>query len=302
MSLLSSRPAAPPRDLPEIWTHRTAERAWRGPLGEANARPTRGRTSPLSDGPHWIYVLIVLTRHEFRARYRAQALGVVWSLLNPLVMMGLLSLIFTRVLHSEIPDFPIFLLIGLVVWQWIATTTNAATQAFVANAELIKHTVFPRQLLPMSLVLSLTVNFAMEAMLLPLFIPIFPSGFRLTPALLLIPVFIMCLGALLVGICLFVSVLNVLYRDLAYLVNTGLLLLYWMTPVIYPLSIVPEPYQLILKCNPIGGILTALRNAIMLGEVPSALGWAGMVVPTLLVLAVGWHIFRRYERMVLDYV
>lgn len=277
-----------------VWTHRTADRVWQEGLDDGGG--------PRTSRSHWLDMLFVLTRHQFRARYRAQALGVVWSLLHPLVMMGILGIVFSQVFRSRIRDFPIFLLIGLVVWQFISTTSNSATQVFVANAALIKNTVFPRHLLPLSLVLSLGGNFLLESMLLPLFIPIFPSAFRLTPALTIIPILVVCLAALLVGIAFTVSVLNVLYRDLSFVVSTGLLILYWLTPVIYSPSIVAEPYRSVLMCNPIGGILTALRGAIMLGEVPSLLGWVRIVVPTLLVLAIGWRIFKRYERMVLDFV
>jgi ABC-type polysaccharide/polyol phosphate export permease len=292
---------SPRHELPDMWIHRTPKRAWRGTLESANASTSRGRGSGAGT-EHWFHVLLVLTRHEYRSRYRAQALGIFWSLLHPLVMMAILSVIFTRVFRSATPNFPIFLLIGLVAWQWVTVTANTATQSFVTNAELIKHTVFPRQLLPISLVLSLTVNFLTEALLLPLFIPFFPNAFRLTPALLLVPLFVVFMLTLLIGVALVVSVLNVIYRDVAYLVSTAFMLLYWLTPVVYPLDIVPEPYQMILKCNPIGGIVTALRNAIMLGETPSLLGWAGMILPTVIILAFGWYIFGRFERVVLDYV
>jgi homopolymeric O-antigen transport system permease protein len=284
------------RPLPDVWLHRTAARTWSGALDgkRAPGAPTRG--------PRWTYVLRMLTRYEFHARYRAQALGVVWSFLNPLVMMAILSLIFTHVFPSATKNFPIFVLIGLVVWQWVSAATNAATLAFVSNADVVKRTVFARQLLPLSMVLSYGINFLMEASLLLVFIPIFSSSFKLSPALLLVPVLLGWLLVLLSGVALMVSVLNVIYRDLAYLVQTGLYILYWLTPVIYPLDVVPEPYQTVLKCNPIGAILTALRGAIMLGDVPSPLGWTSIVLPSLVVFGLGWVVFRHYERMVLDYV
>jgi ABC-type polysaccharide/polyol phosphate export permease len=282
-------------DLPEVWNHRTAKRNW---YGGPDGTPG-GRRPP---GPDWLYVLRVLTRHEFRARYRAQALGIVWSLLHPLVMMALLSLVFTRVFRSSTPNFPIFTLIGIVVWQWITTAANAAATTFVNNADLVKRTVFRRELLPISFVLSYGVNFLMESSLLFLFIPIFPSAFRLTPALLTVPLLVAALFVLLSGVALAVAVLNVVYRDVAYLVQTGLTIVYWLTPVIYPLDVIPFPYRTILQCNPLGAILTALRGAVMAGTVPSALGWASIWVPTLAILGLGWAIFRHYERLVLDYV
>jgi ABC-type polysaccharide/polyol phosphate export permease len=292
-SLKTSLSPPQARPLPDVWMRRTADdqRAVTG-----DGRPAK------AIGTHSFEVLRVLTRCDFRARYRAQALGVLWSLLNPIVMMGILSLIFTRVFHSNTPHFPIFVLIGLVTWQWISASVTAATQVFVAQADLVKRTVFPRMLLPTSAVLSYGLNFCIESSVLLLFIPKFPDAFRLTPALLVVPVLIGLLLVVLVGLSLMTSVLNVIYRDVAYLVNTGLLLLYWLTPVIYPMELIPQPYRRVLALNPLAGVLVALRNAVMRGEMPSALDWAMIVGPTALILALGWAIYRHYERMVLDYV
>ena len=179
---------------------------------------------------------------------------------------------------------------------------NAGTQAFVANADLVKRTVFAREMLPVSSVLSYGINFTIESLVVVGFIPIFPHAFHLGLALFLVPVFVVVLAALLAGVALAMSVLNVIYRDVAYLVNTGLLLLYWLTPVMYPTSVIPMPWRSYLQWNPAGAIMEAVRGAVMLGEAPSLLGWARMVLPTLLVLALGWLIFRRHARVALDYV
>jgi ABC-type polysaccharide/polyol phosphate export permease len=277
------------RPLPEGWLHRSPDRVW-------TEGPQRGGHAS------WPFALGVLTRHEFRARYRAQALGVVWSLLNPIIMMGILSVIFTRVFKAATPNFPVFMLIGLIVWQFISSATMAATGTFVSHAEIIKRTIFPRQLLPLAVMLSYAINFAIESSVLLLFIPIFPGAFRLSWALLLIPVILFFLVLLLSGVALAVSGLNVIYRDVGYMVNTALLIFYWLTPVIYPVEVISEPYQTILKCNPLTGILNALRGCVMTGTAPTALMWASIVLPTLLMLALGWAIFRHYERLVLDHV
>jgi ABC-type polysaccharide/polyol phosphate export permease len=146
----------------------------------------------------------------------------VWSLLYPVVTMGILSLIFTRVFKSEVKEFPIFVLIGLLVWQVISAATLGATMTFVAHSEIIKRTVFPRILLPIAVMLSHGVNFLMASVALVVFIPIFPTAFKLSPTLLLVPVILFLLAILLAGVALAVSVLNVIYRDVAYLVETGL--------------------------------------------------------------------------------
>ena len=300
-----------PRALPEDFTHRTSRGVYHGPLDAKRDGPASPdqKTVEAPDEPaalvsrqSLLQVLWVLVRTEFRARYRAQALGIVWSLLNPLVMMGIISVIFTQMFRSAEKFFPIFLLIGLLMWQWFSTSLNSATGVFVHNADIIKRTVFARPLLPIASVLSYGINFSIECLVLIAFIPIFPGAFKLSPALLLVPVLLLLTISLMAGIVLATSVLNVIYRDIAYLVSTGLLLLYWATPVFYPIDVIPFPFRTILQANPLAGLMTAMRMAIMRGEFPTPLGWAGIVIPTVLALLIGWRVFRHYETMVLDYV
>ncbi len=288
------------RALPDVWVHRRPRGPSWGPLDDKSPLPS-GAAAPRTTGWH---VLSVLLRNEFRARYRSQALGILWSLLNPLVQTTILSVIFSHVsaFKSAIPAYPVYLLIGVVVWQWFSTAINTATQSFIANADIVKRTVFSRQIVPLATALSYGINFAMEAGLVLALVAVWPHAFRLSPALLLVPVILVILAALIVGVVLATSVLNVIYRDVAFLVSTALTLLYWLTPIIYPLSFVPRQYLTLYQLNPIASILVALRGCLMDGALPSAMTWVGMVGPTAVMLAAGWLIFRHYERMVLDYV
>jgi len=292
------------RALPDVWVHRRpAGPSW-GPLDDKSPAP-KG-PPPHTTGWH---VLAVLLRNEFRARYRSQALGILWSLLNPLVQTAILSFIFSHVsaFKSAIPNYPVYLLIGVVVWQWFATAINTATQSFINNADIVKRTVFSRQIVPLATAMSYGVNFAMEALLVVALVVVWPHAFKLTPALLLVPVILAILAALIVGVVLATSVLNVIYRDVAFLVSTALTLLYWLVPIIYPVSFVndaavPRIYITLYHLNPVTAILVALRSCLMDGHAPSAVTWAGMLGPTALMLVTGWAVFRHYERMVLDYV
>lgn len=285
------------QSLPEVWVHRRPRGVSYGSLDES-VRMRAPRST------HWLQVLMVLTRNEFRARYRAQALGILWSLLNPLVQMTILTVIFSHVeaFKSAIPNYPVYLLIGVVLWQWFSTGINTATTSFITHTDIVKRTVFARQLLPLATAMSYGVNFAMEATLVLLLAIVWPHAFHLSFALLMVPVIVALLIVLICGIVLATSVLHVIYRDVAFLVTTGMTLLYWLTPIIYPMDFVPQPYQTLLHFNPVASILVALRGCIMDGRFPSLLTWAGMVLPAFLLLGVGWALFRHYERMVLDYV
>ncbi len=286
-----------PHPLPDLWTVRSA-------AGARVCRREGERFSPAQRS--WLREELSLLRlfvgNDFRARYRAQALGVLWSLLQPLVMMAILSLVFTRAFHSDEPHFPIFLLIGLLVWQWTSNALNAATLSFVGQADMVKRTVFPRALLPLSSVLSYGVNAAIESLALVALIPFFPGAFIASPALLAIPGVLACLVVLLAGASLAVSVLNVIYRDVAYLVSTSLLILYWLTPVVYPPHILPERFQGYFAWNPLGAILNSLRGIIMHGRFPDVFDWLHMALPSLVVAGIGGMIFRHQESEMLDHV
>lgn len=290
------------RALPDVWVHRGPRGLTYGPLADEE-RPAAGASEKAARVP-WTHVLTVLTRNEFRARYRSQALGILWSLLNPLVQMTILSVIFSHVsaFKQAIPSYPVYLLIGVIVWQWFSTGIGQATESFITHADIVKRTVFSRQLLPIASVLSYGINFAMESALVLALAIIFPHSLKLSPALVLVPVILAILCTLIVGVVMATSVLNVIYRDVAFMVSTALALLYWLTPIIYPASFVPEPYAKLYQLNPMAAILIALRGCVMEGVWPSALTWAGMLVPTALMALIGWRVFRHYERMVLDYV
>ena len=280
----------------ELWTVRT-------PRGASVCRRDAAGYRP-AETP-WLREHAALLRlfvgNDFRARYRAQAMGVVWSLLQPLVMMSILSLVFSRWRANE-PSYPVLLLIGLLVWQWVSQALNAATLSFVSNADMVKRTVFPRVLLPISSVLSYGLNAAVETLVLLALIPFFPFAFKLTPALLVVPIVLALLVLLLAAAAAVTSVLNVIYRDVAYLVSTGLLILYWLTPIIYLPSDLPERWRAILMWNPLAGVVTALRGAICDGTVPTAMAWLQIVAPTAVALLLGVVVFRHFEREMLDHV
>ena len=319
-ALATGSPPSARAPLPRSWLHRTPRHSYHGPLedladGEVPQRASESfgarvgrvlgsalRGAEDGQGAGWLHVLTVLVRTDFRARYRGQALGMVWSVLYPLVMMGIMSLIFTQVFRSQTRHFPIFLLIGLIFWQWVTSSVTAATQVFVSHADIIKRTVFARQLMPIAVVLSYGINCAIESVALLIFLPIFPGAFKLSWALLTVPVLVVLLVLLLSGVALGAAVLYVIYRDVAYIVSTGLLLLYWLTPVVYPVEVIPYPYRMLIQVSPLAGILHSLRHAIMDGQPPTAMGWAGIVLPCALLFGIGWLLFRHYERMVLDYV
>jgi ABC-type polysaccharide/polyol phosphate export permease len=250
----------------------------------------------------WLATLATLIRHEFRIRYRAQALGAAWSFLHPIVMMAVLSVVLPPAFGATDGRYSVYLLIGLVFWNFWSTSITASVGSLVAKAAILRHTMLPRPLVPLSVMLSYALNLGVEILALVAFVPVYPRAFRLSPALALVPVALVFLVALMGGVVLVGSVLNVVYRDVGYLVTTALLLLFWLTPIVYPLGAVREPFRSLLAWNPLTAILETLRGAVMDGAVPDARTWATMTVAAFASLAIGWLVFHRFERVVLDHV
>jgi ABC-2 type transport system permease protein len=248
-------------------------------------------------------LFVGLSRYEARIRYRTQALGWVWPFLQPLAMMAVLSAVLSTAFDGEARrDFPIYVVLGIVAWNFFSTALEAATASLIQRAEVVRSTTVPRALLPLSAATSHLVNAAIESAAVLALVPFFPASFHASPALFAVPVIVVALLVTVCGVGLLTAALNVLYRDAAYLVRTGLFFLFWLTPIVYPLDRVPERVRPWVAYNPITVAVEALRSAVMRGAAPSAQAWIVMVVASAAALLIGLAAFRRLEGAVLDRV
>jgi ABC-type polysaccharide/polyol phosphate export permease len=246
---------------------------------------------------------IGLSRYEARVRYRTQALGWVWPFLQPLAMMGVLSMVLSNAFGGEARrDFPVYVVLGIVAWNFFSAALEAATASLIQRADVVRSTTVPRALLPLSAATSHLVNAAIESAAVLALVPIFPSSFRASPALFVVPAIALALLVIVCGVGLVTAALNVLYRDAAYLVRTALFFLFWMTPVVYPLDRVPDRFRPWVAYNPMTVAVEALRSAVMNGAAPSARAWVVMIVAAAASLSIGLAAFRRLEGAVLDRV
>jgi len=154
---------------------------------------------------------------DLKVRYKNSVLGILWSLLNPLLMMTVFTVVFTVMMPSNIPDFPVFVLCGLLPWNFFSASMTAATGSIVENAPLVKKVYFPREVLPLSVVLSNLVNFLIA--LIVLFAMIMVFRVRLTAWVLLLPLIILIQVMFTAGMAFFLSTLNVFYRDTKIIVE-----------------------------------------------------------------------------------
>lgn len=232
-----------------------------------------------------------LVLKDFTTRYRNMSLGVFWSLLNPLVMMGILTFVFGSVFQQGTPNFALFVLTGMVPFNFFVLATNTATTSLLDNAGLVKRVPIPLEIVPLATVLSACVHLGIQVVLLLAFAII--SGFPVTIYWLWLPL-IWALEILFVcGLVLVTSSVSVFVRDTRYLVESANTALFWLVPIFYPFSIIPERFQSLYQLNPIAALVLAMRNIVMEAKSPPmTLVWK-LTAASLVAITLGHLFFRR---------
>jgi ABC-2 type transport system permease protein len=177
-------------------------------------------------------VLWNLVRKELKVKYTASVLGTVWSLLNPLVFLAVFTFV-VQMLGNHITDFGVLLLSGLLGWNLFSVSLTAGAQSVISNANLVKKVAFPREILPLSAVGVALVDFILQSTVLFVFLIVSGYGFHLG-TIGLYPLAFVCLLVFTTAVSLWVSALNVRYRDIQHLLGLGLLVWFWLTPIVYP--------------------------------------------------------------------
>ena len=252
----------------------------------------------------WRYreLIYALTVREVRARYRQSLLGVSWAIAQPLALMFVFTIVFSRIarVDSEGLPYPIFSYAAMVPWTFLANALTTATIGLVSQRSIVTKTYFPREIIVMSQVGARFVDFLAAFLVYALLMVYFQI--RPTPWLLLLPGLIALQLVLILAAGLITSALHVRFRDLAPVVTLGLQLWLYLTPVPYPLDRVPAEWRALYALNPMVGIIEAYRSVLAHGRAPdwSLLGTAAAVSVT--ALAIGYTYFKRAERSFADVI
>ena len=242
-----------------------------------------------------------LVRREVRGRYKGSWLGVVWTLITPLVMMAAYTLVFTILWQVvDIPNYPVFLLTGLMFWTLLAGSLSVASTSLTGNADLLKKVAFPRQIVPLAAMVSQGLTtLVMLIILIPFGLWLMP-GHRWT--ILLVPVIALFSIALVAGVSLVVAVLNVFFRDTEHIITALLLPWFFLTPILYSFDSFPlaTSHEWVVDVLKYGNFATpfvmAFQDVIFWGRVPSLDIFLYVVVVGTAALVGGWLIFRRMQR------
>jgi ABC-type polysaccharide/polyol phosphate export permease len=255
------------------------------------ALETAGRLVDLWGYRELIRNLVV---RDLKVRYKNSAFGFAWSLLNPLFMMVVLSVVFSLVFEraSPVENFPAFLVAGLIPWNFTNTSLTRAVNSVVENSRLVKKVFFPREVIPLSVVLA---NFAHFLLAIPvLLIILMFLGVMPNPKILLLPPLILIHLALVLGIALFISCVNVFYRDMGVALDVLLQGWFFATPIFYHHWILPLWLQKPAMANPLAAIITAYRDVLIFGRFPDRNFTLGALVSSTLIFVIGYAVFTRY--------
>jgi lipopolysaccharide transport system permease protein len=247
-------------------------------------------------------ICLVLARRSLKVRYRQTVVGAGWALLQPILLMIVFTVFFGMLarLPSEGLPYPVFFFCGLVVWQMVAKILNEGSLSVVANAALVSRVYFPRAYFPISIALASLVDLffgllALAALLI--YFGIVPGA-----GIVVVPLLVLIAWAGGLGVALWLSALNVAYRDVTQLLPFVTQLWMFASPIIYPVSIIPAPYLPLYYLNPIALVATGFRWAFAGAAAPTAAAWIIGTATTLVVLISGYLFFRQREMTFADAV
>lgn len=231
---------------------------------------------------------------EIRGRYKNSFLGIIWSFLNPLLQLAVYATIFPLILKSQQEYYVIFVCSGLIPWTFFTTAITQAAFTIIANGNIVKKVYFPREILPIAVVTSATVNFLISCLIILGFL--FAYGLGVTKYILFFPLIVFIQYLLTLGISFVLSSITVYLRDLEHLIGIVLQVAFYATPIVYAMDTIPEVFRGIMNLNPMAHIITAYR-AIFYNQTMPDLGALGIILLISIVLCVvGYLIFNKLQK------
>lgn len=231
---------------------------------------------------------------EIRGKYKGSILGVLWSFLNPLLMVAVYAIVFPYLMRMQMDNYLVFLITGVIPWVYFTNVVTTGCNCVWLNGGIIKKVYFPREILPISVVLAGLINFLISCVIILLFV-IF-GGVGLSINLVWLPVIALIQSALSLGMLFILSAINVYVRDVEYLVQFVVNLLFYATPIIYNVSMFPQKFRWVLYLNPMAHIVDAYRCIFYYKTMPdmASLGIIGLVSFSMLII--GFNVFKKLEK------
>ncbi len=247
-------------------------------------------------------LLFNLARREISQRYKQSILGYAWVILNPLFQLLVLTFVFSTIFRVSSFNVPyvIFLIVGLLPWNFFAQSLSSSVNALTSNSSLITKIYFPREILVYGTIIAKIVDFFYSCLVLIIFFYFYKVPLN-SQIFWIIPIFIIQL-IFTAGLSLLISTLNLFYRDIQYLLNLIISLWFYLTPILYPIEQFPEKYRFIFVFNPMSVIINAYRQTVLGGGQPNLNSLGIATVTSILFFLVSFLIFKKSEGKFADYV
>lgn len=239
------------------------------------------------------FLIRQLVARDFKSKYKRSVLGMLWSFLNPLLTMSIQYVVFSTIFRSTIPNFIIYLLSGIICFNFFNEATGMCLMSIIGNASLINKVYVPKYIYPFSRTLSSCINMLLS--LVPLFIMLLVTGTPIRLPILLLPFALLMLFILSYGIGLILATMMVFFRDTQFLWNIFSMLLMYLTPIFYPASIIPDRFMPIYRLNPIYQVITFVRSILIDGVSPEPAAYLTCILCCCIPFVIGTVIFRKNE-------
>lgn len=237
---------------------------------------------------------------ELTIRYKRSVLGFMWALLNPALLMLVLSAVFSTIMRFPIPNYPIFLLSALLPWTFFAQSLSYGVESIVGNADLIKKVAVAKLVFPVAVVVANIINLLLSLIPLAVLVPIMRAPFHWTWIYLPVPVIALSIFTL--GASFLFATANVYYRDVSHIIQVILSAWFYLTPIIYSLDFIPPDKQWLFKLNPLIYVINGFRLAVYYGQVPRARSIVASFVCAFIALLFGFELFRHHQDDFVFYV
>lgn len=231
---------------------------------------------------------------EFRGKYKKSFLGVLWSFLNPLFQLLIYAIVFPFILKNNIENYTVFLIVALMPWTFFNSTVIQSAACIVNNAGIVKKVYFPREILPISTTTSNLINFIITQLIV--FAVLIISGIGIGKSIIVFPIIVLIQYILQLGLSFIFSAITVYIRDVEYIINIFMMLMFYLCPIVYEPSMIPSQILTFFKLNPMFHIINLYRTILYDKQIPNMLNVLWLFVGCLVILFVGYQVFSKLQK------
>lgn len=246
------------------------------------------------------YLLTILIKRDIKKKYKGSFLGILWSLLNPLLQMVVLTIIFSTLFKGNIENYPLYMITGRLVFQFFSLGTNAAMMSIIVSAALLKKVYIPKYIMTISKVLSNFIIFSIS--LLDLLLVMIITGADFTVYLIYAPIYLLLLLIFTSGVGLILATIAIFFRDIEHLYSVFTMMLMYFSAIFYPAEIIPQKYQSLLQLNPLYHYISGFRQIVYVGVPPEFSNLLICLMIAIVSFIIGLIVFERNQDKFIFYI